>query len=238
MRRKIQAFYGWCGIASIILMGIGTGPLAGLMPPPAANVSAAEIAAHFRDNGFNIQIGMFLFNLGAGLSILLVAAMTEEVRRIESPHAQPLAYGCLGTGTAACAFLFLPVMINSVAAFRPDRDPETMLLLHDLATFCTYLPYSVATLNCFIFGFAILIDEAPKPVFPRWLGIYAVVYGLSLVPMGLIGIDKSGTLASDGMLGWWLPTAITLVWYVALCGYIIANGGTQRDRADRKAMAQ
>lgn len=234
MQRKSQVLFGWCGIASIILMGIGTGPLAGLMPPPSANVTAAEIAAHFRQNWFNIQIGMFLFNIGAGLSILLVAAMTEEVRRIESRHAQPLAYACLGTGTAACAFLFLPAMINSVAAFRADRDPQAILLLHDLATFCTYIPFSVATLNCFIFGFAILVDKAPRPAFPRWLGIYAFIYGLSLVPMGLMGTDKTGTLASDGALGWWVPTAITLVWYFVLCGYIIRNGGTQPDNTGAK----
>lgn len=238
MQRKTQALFGWCGIVSIILMGIGTGPLAGLMPPPSANITAAEITRHFQENWYNIQIGMFLFNIGAGLSILLVAAMTEEVRRIESPYAQPLAYACLGTGTAACAFLFLPTMINSVAAFRPQRDPQTMLLLHDLATFCTYMPFSVATLNCFIFGFAILIDKAPKPVFPRWLGIYAIVYGISLVPMGLLGIDKHGALASNGTLGWWVPTMITLVWYFILSGYIIKNGGTQRDNPDTRQALQ
>lgn len=233
MQRKTQAFFGWCGLVSIILMGIGTGPLAGLMPPPSANVSPAEIAAHFRDNWYNIQIGMFLFNIGGGLGFLLVAAMSEEVRRIESPLAQPLAYACLATGTAAYTFLFLPVMINSVAAFRPDRDVDTILLLHDLATFCTYIPFSVATLNSFIFGFAVLIDKAPRRVFPRWVGVYAIIYGFTLVPMGLIGIDKAGTLSSDGFLGWWMPTAITLLWFLPLCGYLIKNGGTQPDNPDR-----
>lgn len=229
VQRKAQIIYGWSSILSIICMMVGLGPLAGIAPPLPPNITATEITAHIQHNWYNIEIGMFLVNIGAGLMMLMVAGMCEEIRRIESPYGRPLTYGFLATGTAACAFLFLPAMIMSVAAFRLDRDPQTMLLLHDLATFCTFMPFSVATLNSLIFGFAILIDKAPQPTFPRWVGYYGIIFGFVLIPMGLLGIDKHGALASDGSLGWWIPTAITVPWYFVIGYYLIKYGGTQAD---------
>lgn len=238
MERKAQIFCGLSGIVAIVLLVIGMGPLAQLSPPPSPMITAAEITAHIQQNALNIEIGMFLVNVGVALSIALCAGLSIEMRRIESPHAPVLSYAQLGLGIAASLFLMLPAMIMSVAAFRPERSPETMLLLHDLATFCTFMPFSVATLEAWVLATAIFADRAPKPVFPRWLGVFTVVVGLSYVPMGLLGIFKSGVFASDGLLGWWVPTMLVAPWYLLVGGYLVARGGTQPMHADAKAKLQ
>lgn len=227
MTRKAQIFCGWCGIASIVVLVIGLGPLAQLTPPPSPLITAAEVAAQIRQNAAGIEAGMFLVNIGVALSIALVVGISIEMRRIEAPGAPVLSYIQLMTGTAASLFLMLPAMILSVAAFRPERPAETMLLFHDLATFCTFMPFSVATLEAWVIAAAILHDRSPAPVFPRWLGWYSFLAGLSYVPMGLLGLFKSGVLASNGLLGWWVPTILVAPWYLLFGYHLIRAGGTQ-----------
>ncbi|WP_066552926.1 hypothetical protein [Croceicoccus bisphenolivorans] len=225
MERKIQVFCGWSGIASILLLVIGMGPVAQLSPPPSAMITAAEIAAHVRANAANIQIGMFLVNIGVALSIALVVGISMEIRRIEASPMPGLSYLHMMTGTVASTFLMLPAMTMSVAAFRTDIAPETMLLLHDLSTFFTFLPFSVATLEALVVAAAVFADRSAHPVFPRWLGYYSVITGLSYVPMGLIGLAKEGPFASDGLIGWIIPTALVVPWYLVMGGFLVVRGG-------------
>lgn len=225
MTRKTQIFCGISGIVSIVLMMVGMGPIGMLMPPPPATITAAEISAHVAANALGIELGMFMVNIGVALSIALVVGISIEMRRIEAPGAPVLSYIQLMTGTVASLFLMLPTMIMSVAAFRPERSPETILLLHDLASFCTYIPFSVATLEALSITVIAFADKSPKPVFPRWLGVFSLLAGLTYVPMGLIGLFKTGIFASDGFLGWWLPSTLVAPWYLLMGGFLIARGG-------------
>lgn len=226
MTRKAQIFCGWCGILSIVALVIGMGPVAQLTPPPSPLISAAEIAAHIRQNAAGIETGMFLVNIAVALSIALAVGVSIEIRRIEAPGAPVLSYVQLTTGTAASLLLMLPAMIMSVAAFRPESSPDTLLLLHDLATFCTFLPFSVATMQALVIAVAVFADKSAAPVFPRWFGIYSMLAGLSYVPMGLIGLYKTGTLASNGVLAWWVPTMLVAPWYLMLGIFLVRRGGT------------
>jgi hypothetical protein len=226
MTRKAQIFCGWSGIASIILLIVGMGPVAQLSPPPSAMITAAEITAHIQQNAANIQLGMFLVNIAVALSIAMVVGISMEIRRIEASPMPALSYIHMTTGTVASLFLMLPAMTMSVAAFRLDRAPETMLLLHDLSTFFTFLPFSVATLEALVVAVAIFADKSARPVFPRWLGYYTVISGLSYVPMGLIGFAKDGWFASNGLLGWVIPTILVAPWYLMMGGFLVARGGS------------
>lgn len=230
--RRAQIFCGWCGIVSIITMMIGMGPAAQLAPPPSPLIGAAEIAAHFQQNATGILVGMFLVNIGVASSIALVTGISIQIRRIESPGAPVLSYLQLASGTAASLLLMLPAMILSAAVFRADRSPELMLFAHDLATFCTFMPFSVATLEAGAIAAAIFSDRSARPAFPRWLGFYNVVAGLSYVPMGLLGFFKAGLFASDGLLGWWVPTILVAPWYAVMGIYLIR---AQRTGAARDA---
>lgn len=221
MSSKAQIFCGWCGILFVIVMGIGLGPFAQMAPPPSPSIGAAEIANEFRQNAQGILIGSFLANVGVALSIGLVVGISVQIRRMESPESPVLSYLQLATGTTASLFLMLPVMLWNVAAFRDDRSPETILLLHDFATYASFVPFSVATLEALAIGAAILGNRGSEPTFPRWLGYYNIIAGLSYIPMGWVGFFKTGIWASNGFMGWLFPTILVLVWYAVMGIYII-----------------
>lgn len=227
MTNGAQAFCGWCGIGTIVMLVIGLGPLAHMTPPPSPLIEAEEIAAHFRQNATGILAGSFLVNIAVALSIALVAGISAEIRRMEGASAPVLGYVQLATGTAASIFLMLPAMILSVAAFRPERSAETILMLHDFATFATFLPFSVATMEAWVIAAAIFADRSARPIFPRWLGILNMLAGLSYVPMGLVAIFKTGLFASNGLLGWWVPTIIVAPWYVIMGIHLIRSAKVQ-----------
>ena len=235
MTGKALIFCGWCGIATVFLMMVGLGPIAHLTPPPSPLVSAAEITASFQQNATGILIGSFFANIGVAMSIAVIAGISAQISRMESASAPVLSYLQLGSGVAASAFVMLPVMIWNTAVFRADRSPDMILMLHDLATFATYLPFSVATLNAAVIAVAILSDRSAKPVFPRWLGFYNLLTGLSYIPMGLIGFFKGGPFASDGLIGWWVPTILVLPWYVLMGFYLIKSGKAESGRAESRS---
>lgn len=227
MPNRGLVFCGWCGIATILLMVIGLGPVAQMTPPPSPMVGAEEIAAHFRQNASGILAGSFLVNVAVALSIALVAGVSAQIRRMAFRSAQVLSYVQLATGTAASLLLMLPAIILSTAAFRADRPAELVLMLHDLATFATFLPFSVATMEAWIIAAAIFCDRGARPAFPRWLAYFNIAAGLSYVPMGLVAMFKTGIFASNGTLGWWVPTMIVGPWYLLMGVFLIRAGRAQ-----------
>lgn len=235
MTNKGLIFCGWCGIGTILLMVIGLGPIAQMTPPPSPAITAAEIGAHFRGNAAGIALGSFLVNIAVALSIALVAGVSATIRRMSFRSAQVLSYVQLGSGVAASLFLMLPAFFLSTAAFRVERPDELMLLLHDLATFSTFLPFSVATLEAWVIAVAIFHDRSAVRTFPRWLGVLNIMAGISYIPMGFGAMFKAGIFASDGLLGWWVPTILVAPWYVIMGICLIRSGRV--DSADRAAPA-
>jgi hypothetical protein len=229
MPNRGLVFCGWCGIAAILLMVIGLGPMAHMTPPLSPTIGAADIATHFRRNASGILIGAFLVNIAVALSIALVAGISAQIRRMAFRSAQVLSYLQLASGTAASIFLMLPALILSTAAFRADRPAELVLMLHDLATFATFLPFSVATMEALVIAAAIFCDRSAKQAFPRWLAYFNIVAGLSYVPMGLVAMSKASVFASNGLLGWWVPTIIVGPWYVLMGIFLISAGRVRPD---------
>jgi hypothetical protein len=224
MSGKAMIFCGWCGIATAFVTFIGLGPVGHLMPPVATHVSPDEIAVYFRQGSTRILLGAFCLNVAVALSIAMVAGISAQIRRMEGSSAPVLSYLQLAAGTTASLFIMLPVMIWNVAVYRPERSPETLLMLHDFATFATFLPFSVATLEALVIAAAIFSDRSPTPVFPRWLGYLNIASGLSDVPMGFGGFVKDGMFATDGLYGFVVPTVLVLPWYVLMGFYLIKAG--------------
>lgn len=112
MTSKAQILCGWCGIIFVVVMGVGLGPFAQMMPPPPPLISAAEIAAEFRQNATGILMGSFLANIAVALSIALVVGISVQIRRMESAMSPVLSYLQL--------------------AFGHDRQPLPHVAGHDL----------------------------------------------------------------------------------------------------------
>jgi hypothetical protein len=213
MNPGTQRLCTWSGLAFVTLFFIGFAGLARFVPPPSPNDSAAQIAALFTEHAVRIRAGLVLTSLCSALLLPFFAVISVQLKRIEGAGS-PLAYLQMTAGALACLEFIFPVMIWQAAAFRPTRSPEAIQLLNDLG----WLPFlgivSTAIVQGIAIGIAILRDDRRTPIFPRWSG-YFNIWAISLLaPGGFIVFFKTGPLAWNGILAWWLVLAAYFSWIV------------------------
>jgi hypothetical protein len=126
-----------------------------------------------------------------------------------------LAYAYLACGAAAalpgcyfCGLLF------SVAAFRPDRDPQIIALLYEMG----FVGF-IGCLGCFVtqyvvFAIAIFLDK--RAIFPKWLGYMTIWNLVTELVAAPVWIFRSGPYAWNGLLSFYLGVLIFVVWIVCL----------------------
>lgn len=102
------------------------------------------------------------------------------------------------------------------AAFRPQMDPGFTYRIHDLASIMFIaLPWT-GMLQAIVLALAIFQDPHGHPVFPRWLAYASLWAALCFLPGGLNCLAKTGVIAWNGLLAWWLGLAIFGGWIFAV----------------------
>ena len=113
-----------------VLVTIGWWLLARFVPPPLPSWGGQEIAGMFAANATGIRVGMIFMIAGMGFFMPFIALISAQIHRMEgSPPV--LAYTQLLAGAMSVAIVLFPVMFWATAAFRPDRDPQLILMLND-----------------------------------------------------------------------------------------------------------
>lgn len=221
----------WSVYPAILLFGAGLVVCAGFMPPHAPSADAAEIAAIYRANSSMILIGMILIMIGGVLFVPFFAAIGWQMARIEG--ARPiLATAQMMIGTITAALIILPVMLFAVAAFRPERSPELILLMNDLGWLILLWAFAPAFLQELAIGFCILSDQNPEPLLPRWLGYFNIWIAILFLPGALIPLFKTGPFAWNGLLAFYVPITAFFVW-VLLMAVLLARAIRRPDPLTR-----
>jgi hypothetical protein len=222
MNSRSQLLCAWSGVVFIALFTLGYWPLAHFLPPPSPRADAAIIAAAYQQHTLQIRFGT-LITLGAsGLMFPFVAAIAIQMRRMEG--ADPvLAYAQLASGTAGALFFIIPSVIWTIAAFRPERDPQLILLLSDMGWLLFLMPFASFVIQALCIGVCILGDTSAQPVFPRWTGFFNFWVAVLVLPGGIITFFKAGPFAWDGLFGFWIPLVIFFAWYLVLFVYLRAG---------------
>jgi uncharacterized small protein (DUF1192 family) len=130
----------------------------------------------------------------------------------------------------------MPMFTWQAAAFRPDRPAATTQALNDLA----WLPFvgivMTVLLQWAVTAIAIFTDRRQEPVFPRWMGYLTLWACVGIVPGGFIVFFKSGPLAWNGILGWWVLIITFFIWMVCMSVVLLrAIAHEERDEALRVA---
>jgi hypothetical protein len=216
----VQKCCVWSGIGCLMLMVIGFVGLARFFPPPSPALSAPEIARLFTDDAATIRWGMILTMAAAVLLGIFAVAIAIQMRRIEGP-VPALAMIEFGLGMLfVLEFLYL-LFFWQTATFRADRAPELIQLLNDMA----WIPFvgltGTAAVQVGVFGAAILIDRRPVPLFPRWLGYFNIWVGLIFCAGTFNVFFKTGPLAWNGLLAWWVPVPVFAVWIIVVTVYLL-----------------
>ena len=73
-----------------------------------------------------------------------------------------------------------------------------------------------AVVQFLVIGLAILQDKRATPIFPRWSGYYCLWTALLVTPGSFVPFFKSGPLAWNGLLSWWIPVAVLALWFFVM----------------------
>jgi hypothetical protein len=211
MDRRVQLLCAWCGPAFLLLFLLGFWVIAGLVPPPSATDSAAQIASFYRDNTDQLRVGLLLLLIGAPLLVPFSVLLAMQLKRSD-PRIAPLAYIQLLCGVVTMLEVLLPVVLMGAAAFRPDRSPESTLLLNDTAFTILLWAFSPPTLEFAAIGLAILWDRSERPLFPRWSGYVDLAVAVIFAAGAPALFVKHGAFGWDGALAFWAVLGSFGVW--------------------------
>lgn len=210
----------WVALAGVVLAVIGLVGFADFVPPPSPALDPADVVQLYQTDTNMKRLGFMLIMAGYGFYFGFVAVIYAQMQRIEgAPRFLSSLQLCVGGVNAL--LLLLPSLLFTAAAYRPDRNPEVTVALHDIAWFTLVMPVTSFMLQQFTIAAAIFSDKSARPVFPRWIGYMNVWVALLYAPALMDTFFKHGPFAWDGILAFWIPLmAFLLIWipimYVAL----------------------
>ena len=226
-KSRVQMFGVWCGAAYLAVLFVGWGAVAGFLPPTPPSAGADKIAALFDGDFTRIRIGMLLVMLAALVFIPFAAVMSQFIARIEGTPGI-LTYTFLLGAAGNMVLTFYPAVWWLTAAFRPDRAPELIYLMNDMAwlqflggvTMYLAMPLSVAV--------ASLCDKSAEPAFPRWCGYANLWMALTILPDQLLFFFHRGPFAWNGLFGVWIPVVVFSAFFII--NLVVLRKAVLRDR--------
>jgi hypothetical protein len=210
--RGIQKACIWAGPVMGALFVAGF-VVAGFFPPPSPNQSAAEVAAMIDENRTAIRVGIVICLASCPLLMPFLASFTIQMKRIEGVR-PVLAYTQLALGALATIEFVIPYVFMLVSTYRADQHPDVTRALYDMSWFFFLGVISTFVLQLAVFGVAVLIDRREKPIFPRWIGYLNLWLAMAFTPASFLVFFKTGPLAWNGVLVWWVPVFAFLLWFV------------------------
>lgn len=209
-RVQLWSLYSVFGFIALFL--IGWVLLARMVPPPSPADNPEQIGRFFRDHLFGIRVGMVLSLFASALLLPWGGAICAQMVRVEGPRA-PLAWAwAAAQGCVVIEFVY-PCAFWLMAAFRPD-DAGRVQTFDDLG----WLPFLgiVCTGMFQMVALAVITlrDPRAEPVYPRWFSYFQLWCALGVGLTFGVWIFKTGPLAWDGLIGFWIPVTVYFVWVV------------------------
>lgn len=205
------------GPCSLFCFFAGFAVLAGFIPPPSPQQTAAEVGTLIRTHLTGIRLGLVVTCVSVGLLGPFVGVISVFMKRIEGSRS-PLTYAQLATGACLILEFLIPLMIMEVATFRPQRSDEMLQLVFDLGWLLFVGMVGTVAVELIVFGLAILMDGREVPILPRWSGYLSIWSGICLTTGGVIVFFKNGPFAWDGLVAFWMPVAVYSVWLLVMSG--------------------
>lgn len=228
---RSQVLCAWCGILCPLVAFGGVWLGAGFLPPHLPMASALEIAAIYQQNATGIRVGMVILLISGALYLPFTAAITVQMRRIETRATPVLTCTQFGAGISSCMLFIVPALIWTATAFRPERNPDITQAMNDFGWFFFVMPFILGFTQNLALGFAIISDINQRPVFPRWVGYFNFWIALLFVPGGLVTFFRVGPFAWNGLLAFWVPVFVYGPWFFVVSFYLIRAARQQAAEA-------
>ncbi|MBW8482661.1 hypothetical protein [Actinomadura parmotrematis] len=219
------------GVFGLVLLGAFVA-FPGFLPPMSPRMSAAQVAAFYRDDTAMIRFSMILFDICGVMLVPFAMVIAVQMKRMATPTTV-LAYCYLSAAASGATLFALADLLWLAAAFRPARDPQLILLVNDLAWMVFTAPVGTVVVQNLCLALAVRLDAGPRPVFPRWVAPFSVVTGLAMVPAAGGAVVTSGPLAWDGAVSFWLRIAAYGVFFAGM--FCVLPGAIRRQAAEEAA---
>jgi hypothetical protein len=215
MNLSAQSVSLWLSAAFGVVLLVAFAAFPGFFPPMPPRLTADQVAAFYHGHEAMIRFSMITFNFCGIMLIPLFTVVVYQMKRMATPT-QVLAY-CYLSATVTGATLFaLSDLFWLVAAFRPDRDPQLIQLLNDLAWITFTAPVGAVIAQNICLAVAIRLDDQPRPVLPRWVAPFSLAVALAIAPSAFGAMVQSGPLAWNGAVSFWLRIAAYAAYLVVM----------------------
>lgn len=207
MNRGNQLFCIHMTWVFVTLVG-GAFVVAGWVPPPSPDQTAAQIAEIFRDAD-NVRAGAAMFFFGSCLFVAPCVAISAQMRRIEGAGHVLANLQMLSAAVGVLA-IQIPAALWLAISYRDGTSEAVIVTLNDVSWF--FLLGAVGSAVMQNLSIAICILGSDGSVHPRWLG-YTNLWLVSGLMFGVaIPFFKTGPLAWDGVLGFWVVAVSFFAW--------------------------
>jgi hypothetical protein len=224
----------WAALAAAAMLLVAFVAFPGFFPPMSPTLPAEEVAAFYRDNAAMIRFSMITFNLCAIMLLPLFLVIVVQMKRMAG-QSHVLAY-CYLTAVVSGATIFaLADIFYLVAAFRPDRGPELVQLLNDMAWIIFIAPVGMLVAQNLLLALAVYFDSGPRPVFPRWVGHYSLFTAVAMAPAAAAAVVTTGPLAWDGVVSFWLRNGAFAAFVVVM--FFVLRAVLRRQAAEERGAA-
>jgi hypothetical protein len=203
MRLTAQSISLWIALVFGVILAVAFVVFPGFLPPMSPNMTAGQVAAFYRHHAPAVRFSMVLFNICGVMLIPFFMVIVYQMKRMATPS-QVLAYCYLSAAASGVALFALADLFWLIAAFRPERDPQLVLLLNDMAWIAFTAPVGMIIAENLCLALAIYLDARPEPILPRWVGHFSLAVALAIAPSACAAIFKTGPLAWNGLISFWL----------------------------------
>lgn len=231
---NVQAISLWLAVVfgAILLVAFLLFP--GFFPPMSPDMNASQVAAFYARHTTMIRASMIMFNFCGVMLIPFFMVIVYQMKRMATPT-QVLGY-CYLSAVASGATLFaIADLFWLIAAFRPERDPQLIMLLNDLAWITFAAPVGMIVAQNLCLGLAVLLDARPRPIFPRWVAWFSFGIALVMAPSACAAVFRSGPLAWNGVVSFWLRICAYALFLLVM--FFVLRAAINRETAEASPTA-
>ncbi len=211
----------------------------GFFPPMSPDMTADQVAAFYADNRAMVWITMITFNICGIMLLPLFMVIVVQMKRMAT-QSHVFAYCYLTAAVSGATLFALADIFYLVAAFRPGRNPELVMLLNDMAWIIFVAPVGAWVAMNLLLAIAVYFDTGSQgstdPVFPRWVGHYSLATGVAMAPAVGAAVFRTGPLAWDGVVSFWLRNGAFALFVLVM--FFVLRGVLHRQAVEEGVTAQ
>jgi hypothetical protein len=197
----------WLTPVVVVIFAIAFFVFPGFRPPMSPSMSADEVAAFFAEHATATRFSMVLYDLCGIMILPFFMLIVVQMKRMANPS-HVFAYSYLSAVATGATLFAIPELLWLIAAFRPERNPDLVLLLNDLAWIIFTAPVGMLVAQNVLLALAIYLDAQPRPIFPRWVAHFNLFVAAATTPAAAAAVVMSGPFAWDGAVSFYLKISV------------------------------